>query len=68
MKPTLAAAGTPAASSRWAANCLIRAIRSSIRDWTSPCDGPLACTSRHGSAKLVAHCPPVSGSRTDQPS
>lgn len=68
VKTTRKATGTLAASSRAAANRVIWSIRPCIRDWTTSAEGPLAWTIRDGSAKLVAHWPPVSGMSTDQPS
>jgi len=66
--PIRDARATWAASSRAATNRVIWLIKSYIRDWTTSADGPLAWTIRSGSAKLVAHWPPLLGSRTDQPS
>jgi hypothetical protein len=68
VKSTREATGTLAASSRAATNRVIWSIRLYIRDWTTSADGPLAWTIRSGSAKLVAHWPPLLGSRTDHPS
>jgi hypothetical protein len=67
-KVTLTRGGTLAESWSCLTSWLILSRSSAMRVVTTCGVGPVASTISAGSEKLLAHWPPVSGSRTDQPS